>query len=179
MKINDIASYVHFSGGRERLISRTLQIVLEICVLEWHVGRSEIRVLQCSPRHSWHRLPCHQWLLSSNSIRQSALVVHRPAVIILDQRRRSGLFERVFIGRAVPSAVGRWTYGEDVIGRSRGRVGDPDDNALPVVAVAQILRGVVLREIPGVHQGIGVRVGCVRLAAADIDLASATAAVTV
>lgn len=105
-------------------------------------------------------------------------MVHRPDVIVLDQRLGSGLVERVPIGRAVPPAMSRRAHSEDVIGRRRGRVGNPDDNTFPVVAVAQVLRGVVLGEVPGVHQGVGVCVACVGSAAADIDLAGAAVAVT-
>ena len=75
--------------------------------------------------------------------------------------------------------MSRWTHSDHVIGRRRARIRNPYYHALPVVPVAQGLRGVVLREVPGVHQGVSVGIGCVGLAAAHIDLASATAAVAV
>lgn len=69
--------------------------------------------------------------------------------------------------------------GEDVIRRCRGRAGDPDNHTLPVVAVAEVLRGVIFWEVPGVHEGIGVGVCGIGFAASDVDLTGARFAVTV
>lgn len=149
------------------------QILSPILLLKRHIRLDKVHSLQRILRRLWQTLISNQRLGSTSLICETALVVHRPDTVILDQRMC--FLKRVAIRRAIPFAMAGRTHGQDVVRGCLGRVGDPNDHSLPIVAVSHAGRGLVLGEIPRVHEGVLVT----GLPAPDVDLSVTLGAVAV
>lgn len=170
--INTLVDYI---WGIMKLSSQRClpQILLKIPVPERHIRRPKIRRLQRIPRRLGQALPRHQRLLPALHVRETHLVVDGEDVVVLDQRPAFGAQRRA--GAGLEAAVAGRGDAEER-GRRGGRRVEPDDDALPVVAVAEPGAGRVFGEVPRVHDGVrrAGRVG--GGAGADVDLAGAAGA---
>ena len=160
-----------YANPLKYLESSLSQILRPVLLLKRHICLDEVRRLQCILRRLGQTLIGNQRLRSTRLIREPALVVHRPDTVIPDQG--VCLLQRVAIRRAIPFAMTGGTHGKNIVRGCLGRVRDPHDHALPIVAVSHARRGLVLGEIPRVHE----RVLVPGLPAPDVDLAVALGAV--
>ena len=118
------------------------EVALEVAILERHVRRAEVRVLKRGTRRIREALPGDQGLLAADGRREAELVVDRPDAVVLNERARAGERGRGRRREAAVSGGGRPEDRRLVL----ARVVDPNDDALPVVAVAEAVRGLVLRD---------------------------------
>lgn len=146
------------------------QVVLEVPILEGHIRITEVRVLQCILRSLRQALPGNQRLVAALRAREAHLVVYREDVVVPDQG--SGSAE----ARARVSFVLAVAGGSNTENLCRGRCfAQPDDDAFPIVAVAEAGSRRILGEVPRVHD----RVAGAGLSTTDIDLAGAAGAATI
>lgn len=129
------------------------QVRIESRVLERHARVAKVRISQRVERRAGQALPRDQRLRPALLVGVGQGVVDGPGARVPDQRPRAR--QREPVGRAGPRAVLRRAHGDDVVGRRRRRAPEPDDGALPVVAVPGAVRGRVFWEIPGRGGGEG------------------------
>jgi hypothetical protein len=138
--------------------------------------------------NGWERLPRNHRLLTTDGSRETTGVVDGPDAFVLDER--SGSREGKAAGGTIPVAVGRRTHGDNIGGSGRALAGQPDNYTFPVVAMSKTCTRLVFGHVPepdqldfmdiwkfhlpGVHNA---KVGA-DLRAADVDLSSATGAVS-
>lgn len=108
------------------------QVVLKVRILERHIRVSEIRILQRRPRRVRQAIVRDQRLLASDCAREAELVIDRPHAVVPDQRACAA---EIGARRGAEVAVGRG--GDAEKGGGRGFPREPDDDAFPVVPVAE------------------------------------------
>lgn len=74
-------------------------------------------------------------------------MVEGPDTLVLDEWAGAG--EGVTVGAAVPSSVGGWADGYDVVGGSAAAAVEPNNDTLPVVTMSDTVGWLVLGEVPG------------------------------
>lgn len=124
------------------------QVRSKISVLKRHIRAPKVRRLQRALRRRRKTLPRDQRLRPARRAGGVQSVVQGEDAQVLDERARPGQGEAA-AGAADPVAVLRGAHGDDVGRGGRRGAGQPHDGALPVVAVAEAVRGLVFGHVPG------------------------------
>ena len=144
------------------LYKRILQIILKVTIPKTRRRIPEIRPLDRRSRPRRQTLPCHNRLLSALIPRPNKLMINREIANVPNLRPRA---IQIRARRLLIIAMSGDSHTAD--GGTRRRRGQPDDDVLPVVAVAETRRGAVFGHVPRVHYGVGAVVG----GGAGVDLA--------
>jgi len=146
-----LVKYIHYSidSWRANLDKRVGQIVLEIVVSKTWGGVPKVCILNRRPRLWCQALPRNKRLLSALLSFVNQLMIDWPEADVPDPRSRP---RQVWRRCLLVLAVGRDCNPTDSCSVREGR--HPNNNILPVMAMAKTTRGRILGHIPGIHDGI-------------------------
>ena len=142
-RVYSIKTYPPSYPPTHHLNKRIRKVTLKIPIPKARRRRPKVRALNRAPRRRRHALPRNQRLLAPLLARPNQLVVHGEVADVADLGPRA-----VEVGRRGLLVVAVRGDGHAAERRGRGRGGQPHDDVLPVVAVAEPGRGTVLGHVP-------------------------------